>query len=103
MWTKNVYYNPEDHGLTVVGTAELAESNYSFDLVGIWKGEKGYYLATDSGCSCPSPFEDYNGIDDLTGPLTAEEAREEATSLWKGAYAGGYDPHSFEEFMALVV
>ncbi len=33
----------------------------------VWKDDKGnHYLATDSGCSCPSPFENYHDIESLT-------------------------------------
>lgn len=103
MWTENVYYSPEDHDLVLLGATDLAEPDYSFDLLAIWKNEKGYYLATDSGCSCPAPFEDYNSVEDLTGPLTAEQAREEATSLWKGSYSSEYDPEGFNALMALVI
>lgn len=81
---------------------ELSEPDYSFDLLGIWKTEDGYYLSTDSGCSCPSPWESHTD-DDLTGPLTAEQAIEEATSLWSSAYGGGYDPEQFRKDMALIV
>lgn len=103
MWDNNIYYNAGSYGLELVAMVELAEPDYSFDLMGIWKGAEGYYLATDSGCSCPSPFENYNDIGDLTGPLTAEQAEEEATTLWSESYSGGYDPEEFASAMALIV
>lgn len=80
----------------------LAEPNYDYDVLGVWKTDEGYYLSTDSGCSCYSPWENHTD-DDLTGPLTADQAKEEATSLWKGAYSGGYDPEQFRKDMALIV
>ena len=55
--------------------------NYDWSIIGLWKGPLGYYLGTDSGCSCNGAWEYYNGPDDLTGPLTAEQAREEVESL----------------------
>lgn len=42
--------------------------------------EEGFYLTTDAGCSCPTPFESHT-IEDVTGPLTAEQAIQEATDL----------------------
>jgi hypothetical protein len=93
----NVYYSPEYFDLSIVGTAELEEGCYSFYTLCVWKGASGFYLATDSGCSCPSPFENYNGVDDLTGPLSAAQAIEEATSLW--TQAGAYDPEDFHYLM----
>lgn len=97
-YTGNIYYDPENYGLTVLTTVELAEPDYSFDMLAVWKGPEGFYLATDSGCSCPSPFENYGGIDDLTGPLTAADAICEMMELWNG-----YDPLSFASALRLIV
>lgn len=91
------YDNPVDdpgkYGFEYVGVIELSEPCYSFDLLAVLKNDEGYYLSTDSGCSCPSPWESHT-VADFTGPLTAEQAREEATSLWQG-----FEP---EEFNALL-
>jgi len=81
---------------------DLAEPDYSYDVLGIWKAEDGYYLSTDSGCSCYSPWESHSDAD-LTGPLTAEQAIEEATSLWIGSYQTRFEPESFAKAMALIV
>lgn len=97
----NVYYDPEEFGLTLLGETDLAEPDYSFDLLAVWKGEKGYYLATDSGCSCPTPFENYDGISDLTGPLAATDAREEMWSIWMNSYQH-YDSEGLTRLMLLV-
>lgn len=100
---ENVYYTPEKYGLELVVEVELAEPCYSFDTLAVWKNKDGqFYLGTDSGCSCPSPFESYNGIEDLTGPLTVAEAREEAKSLWEGSYEK-YDPEGFAKALLMVV
>lgn len=61
----NVYYNPEKYGLEVVTEVEWSEPCYSFDTTIVWKKGKKFYWASDSGCSCPAPFEDYNSLDDL--------------------------------------
>jgi hypothetical protein len=64
----NIYYNPEKYGLTVVGEIEWSEPCYSFDTTVVWKDKDGiYYWASDSGCSCPSPFEELNSLDDVDG------------------------------------
>jgi len=70
-----------------VGSYETDGESYEFSLVGVIKGDDGYYLSTDSGCSCPTPWESHTR-DDWTGPLTAEQAKEEATSLAE-SYSGG--------------
>lgn len=54
----NIYFHPEEHGLTVIGEVEFSDGNYSFDTAVIWGDAAGNLLgATDAGCSCPSPFE----------------------------------------------
>ena len=72
------YYEPTH-------TTDLTGLDYGFDILGVDIREDGIYLGTDSGCSCPSPWENHTK-DDFTGPLTAEQAREEAMSLWENAY-----------------
>lgn len=100
-YENNVYYSPDKHGLTLLGEAELSEPNYSFDMIAAWKDKDGnIYLGTDSGCSCPTPFENYAGVQDLTGPLTIEEAIEESKSIYVPSYEYSYEPEAFEAFLA---
>lgn len=62
----DVYYNPEKHGLTPVAELELDNESYSFNIICVWKHtDGGLYWGQDSGCSCPSPFEDYHSIEKL--------------------------------------
>lgn len=76
---------------------DLKEPDYSFDLLGLWRdSDNKFYLGTDSGCSCPSPWESHTA-DDLTGPLTLDQAVEEATNLWR--LAGKYEPEAFAKFL----
>jgi hypothetical protein len=96
----NPYYEPEALGLTLVSQVELSEPSWSFDTLACWADSEGhFYLGTDSGCSCPTPFENYNGLDDLTGPLTAEQAIAESVSLKSGGYESEYDPDGFESYL----
>lgn len=67
-------------GLEKVDEIDTSSGSYEFDLIGVWKGEDGYYLGTDSGCSCPTPWESYTKAD-LTGPLTREQAVGEVTAI----------------------
>jgi hypothetical protein len=71
----NVYYDPEEFGLETVGTIELAEPDYSFDFGVVWyhPASERFYFATDSGCSCPTPFDDYADLDSLGAPMTYRE------------------------------
>ena len=60
----NVYYDPEKFGLKVIGELEKGAS-YEFDTFVVWQKENGDLVyGTDSGCSCPTPFED-QGLNDL--------------------------------------
>lgn len=62
----NIYYSPEAYGLEVIATLDYYEPNWSFDMVVVWRSDDGrLFYGIDSGCSCPSPFEDWK-VDDLT-------------------------------------
>lgn len=64
--TPDVYYQPEHFGLTEVASMEWHIPCYDFDLTVVWTDAEGkLYWASDSGCSCPSPFEEYTSLDDL--------------------------------------
>lgn len=58
----NPYYDPEKCGLEKVAELDFSDGCYQFDITAVWtkKDAPGkFYWASDSGCSCPSPFEDY--------------------------------------------
>jgi len=58
-YNHNIYYNPEKHGLTVVAEIEYSSGEYEFDTRVVWRDASGkLYTARDSGCSCPTPFEE---------------------------------------------
>ena len=81
MFSKNVYYHPEEHDLVLVSEFDAGE-RYEFDITVVWhEAGVGYYIGTDSGCSCPTPFENYDGKADLTGPLTKVQVLEEVKNL----------------------
>jgi hypothetical protein len=62
----DIYSNPEKFGLTYIGQVDFTDG-YEFDLYAVWKDQDGkFWYGSDSGCSCPSPFEDY---DDEKEPL----------------------------------
>ena len=70
----NPYYQAEEFGLTPLGEVELREPCYSFDILAVWyhAETKRFYWATDSGCSCPAPFEDYKDLESLNVGNKAE-------------------------------
>jgi hypothetical protein len=65
--TPDVYNQPEQFGLTIIGELSDPDASYSFDELVVWqhKDERLFY-AQDSGCSCPSPFEDFTSLDSLS-------------------------------------
>lgn len=78
----DVYYQPEKLGLKPVAEIDYSSRSYEFDLRVVWLHEltQKLYTARDSGCSCPSPFEDYTCIDSLKEVNLVEletEAQEE--------------------------
>jgi hypothetical protein len=64
---RDVYYNPEQLELRSVAEINLSDGDYCFDLRAVWEHRASgiLYTARDSGCSCPSPFEDYHSLEQL--------------------------------------
>lgn len=64
--TPNVYYSPEAAGLSIFDQIDTAGS-YEFDIFLILEDEnKMLYYCSDSGCSCPTPFEAVTEIHEIT-------------------------------------
>ena len=54
----NLYYSPEDFGLTLLGVIDWSDGNYVFDYTAVWTDNAGrVFYFDDSGCSCPIPFD----------------------------------------------
>ena len=57
----NPYYDPAKLGLTMLKFDE-PDMCYEYNTLCFWVTESGQvYSASDSGCSCPTPFEEYEG------------------------------------------
>lgn len=62
---QNYYYNPAEAGLEML-SFEDDNLSYEFDILAFWSTKDGVvYSASDSGCSCPVPFEDYTSLAEL--------------------------------------
>jgi hypothetical protein len=71
-FNQNIYYYPEKHDLVIIKEIDSA-GGYEFDTTVVFKDkDNNFYFASDSGCSCPSPFEEFNSVADLT-KLTLHE------------------------------
>ena len=81
MTSVNIYDNPEKFGLEIFVEHDDPNADYSFNKFVIWEHEDGrLFYAQDSGCSCPSPFEDCHKLKDLT-ELKKENMNEFITSF----------------------
>ncbi len=57
----NPYYNPEKLDLEMIDFDE-PNMSYEFNTLCFWATKDGrVFTASDSGCSCPTPFEDFEG------------------------------------------
>jgi len=70
----NVYYSPEKYGLEIVGTVDVEVPDYSFSIIGVFYSPTtgSFYLGHTAGCSCPTPFEEFEQIEDLDEHKTAQ-------------------------------
>lgn len=62
----DLYGQPEAFGVQIVGDASWQADDYNFDFSVVWQSKEDptlFYWARDSGCSCPSPFEDYTSLE----------------------------------------
>lgn len=62
-----MYSDPEDFGLKMIGEVDFSSGCYCFDYTVVWQrvSDGRFVYGDDSGCSCPSPFED-QGVQNLT-------------------------------------
>lgn len=63
-----IYSEPERYGFEEIGEVEWKPGDYGFDTTVVWieTATGKIFAGTDSGCSCPRPFEDIESIEDLT-------------------------------------
>ena len=68
---ENCESNPEKLGLSIFGRLEASKAYYGFHELIVWRQDAtgDLFYASDEGCSCPAPFEDYRSVEDLE-PLT---------------------------------
>jgi hypothetical protein len=93
----NPYYNPEAVGLEIVAEIDYSDGNYQFDLRIVWRQKETGRLLTsrESGCSCPTPFDELKVEDmaDYSYGFVRNEALDEA----KREY--GYDGGDISDFI----
>jgi|ERR1035437_10252693 hypothetical protein len=81
----NPYYSPEKLGLEMISFEEDGLS-YEFNTLCFWATSDGsVYSAQDSGCSCPTPFEDYDKeeLKDVLMGMEKVESKKHALQIFK--------------------
>ncbi len=69
----NPYYGEDDvNGLKYVSGIELDDEDWQFYTAAVFYKDGKFYTGIDSGCSCPTPFEDFKSLSDYDGPFTKE-------------------------------
>lgn len=66
--------------ISMVETFRTEEDYYWF-VIGVIKADDGYYVGTDEGCSCYSPWENYEDLSDFVGPMSFDDMSEEVRSI----------------------
>lgn len=69
---------------------------YEFNILTFWRLPDGrVFMASDSGCSCPMPFEDYEGrtADEIIQKLEQVPTLAVAEQAIKGWNVNSYDEH----------
>lgn len=95
-WDNNIYYNPEKWGLVQVASIDWSDGNWQFDLTVVWQHTDGtFYTADSAGCSCPSPFEEYDELSDLT-VLDLKSLRTKCLDFLNRAHKWGGEPDEFD-------
>ena len=57
------------------------EEDYNWSVIGVIKADDGYYVGTDCGCSCNSPWDYYEDASEFIGPMSLDDMSEEVRSL----------------------
>lgn len=105
------YYAPEKLGLEMLAV-EQPDLSYEFNILAFWSNGIGQvWSCSDSGCSCPSPFEDYRGYTqqevvqkfERIGSVGQAAAIFDSWNSWETSYHGNHLPQSRkDEVMAWV-
>ncbi len=104
-WENNVYSNPEKFNLTLLDEFSYDNESYQFDIRAVWTDKEGrVWTARDSGCSCPSPFENTTTLDRVWNfDELQEEYRAAVAYIKEHSYGSMGSPEQFAEFKQAVL
>lgn len=92
-YDSNPYYNAADHDppLEVIHAFDAYEPSWDFDIFLVVReiSTGKVYVANDSGCSCPTPFEDHVWPTDYTEVRSWEDVK---NALDAAFTSDGYRP-----------
>lgn len=81
----NISYDPEGFGVKQIDQFDLSSGAYEFDYVTVWQSltdKRTFYIGSDSGCSCPSPYDDVLNLEDLER-LDPDNPRPQIESMFR--------------------
>jgi hypothetical protein len=90
----NPYYSPELLELDMI-SFDQPDLSYEYNTLCFWATKDGrVFYATDSGCSCPTPFEDYEGqttdqVIQILERVGSVEQAEKIFNSWNEGYGDG--------------
>lgn len=96
----NPYYDPEECGLEIVAEVDTSEP-YEFEKTVLFKdvATGDLLLAQSSGCSCPTPFEEFDSTGSMIPAVNEDEIRRAVTEFHSG-YSKSITSAEIEEFLA---
>lgn len=73
--TSNPYYDPEQCGLKLIHVLDVPNLSYEYSTIIVVQdvASGAVFMAYDSGCSCPTPFEGVRGLGDMRRIKTIEQ------------------------------
>jgi len=86
----NPYYSPESFELELLSFDE-PDLSYEYNTLCFWATKDGrVYSTSDSGCSCPTPFEQYDSgtLDELVQQLERVGSVEQAIAIFNSWNCG---------------
>ena len=97
------YFAPEMSGLEQVAHIELSDGAYQYQKVVAWReiATGRILVGRDSGCSCPSPFENHT-VDDLEHITSRDGASRISLESWDGGSTVGERMTFISEVMTAI-
>lgn len=94
-WQEDEYIKAIEDYMTLLGEIRLAPGYFSFDLLRVYtRNEDGMLLwQTDSGCSCPEPFESFR----------VKDLKESNLSTFKTVFMAFYDEKEYDRYPKAVI